>query len=111
MKLNGRIWYADGSTVDFCTREDWLSAPDKGVIRVAQPGLGHIPGDGDVYWMDSDGYVNHSNSLMALRARFERLNEPLVVKYGETITYKEWKALDGVVVAWFQANVGDCGCG
>lgn len=109
--LNGRIWYADGSVKDFCSRECWEEAPDKGVVRIAQPNLGHLPGDGDVYWMDPDGYVNHSNSLMALRARFERLNEPLVVKYGETISYKEWKALDGEVIKWFMDNREDCGCG
>lgn len=70
-----------------------------------------MPGSGDLYWMDADGYVNHSNSPMALRARSERLKEDIHVKYGETVSYKEYKALDLEVSEWFMKNGEDCGCG
>lgn len=111
MQANGRIWYADGSTVDFCSRECWEEAPAHGVIAIAQPNLFHRPGAGDFYWMDPEGYVNCSNSPMALRARSERLKESIHVKYGETISYTEYKKLDGEVVEWVKANTEDCGCG
>lgn len=106
-KLHGRIWYADGSVVDFCSREEWESAPVDGVVRIAQPGLGHLPGSGDFYWMDDDGYVNHSNSERAFLAMGGARHR----KFGVTVSYMAYKWLDGDVVAWTSANREDCGCG
>lgn len=114
-KLHGRIWYADGSVVDFCSREEWESAPDgsrdlPGILTVCQPTLSHRAQGGDFYWMDEGGFVNSCNTPESIKKRERRLGVSIHVKEGELVGHDAFKALDGVVVDWFRKNGEDCGC-
>lgn len=60
------IWYTD-TVITGLTFDDWVSAPDEGVIcvhqlidRIDDVNVGHICMGSDWYWMSPDGSIGES---------------------------------------------------
>lgn len=105
------VLYSDGSVRTGSSREDFDGLPPEGIVRIVQDKAPQMPPGGDGYWMDDRGVINHSNSLRALYAMFNRRGVAGIVKHGETVSYEEWNASDKWAADTMRSLAGGCeGC-